>query len=49
MQQPAGNRIDLSQSDEQLEGQLRSEFGDDPTFRPVEEWRSDFVTRLEAE
>lgn len=48
VRQPAGNRIDLSQSDEELEGQIRSEFADDPTFRPVEEWRSDFATRLEA-
>ncbi len=46
VEQPAGTPFDLSQSDEEIMAWTESEFGGEATFKPVEEWRSEFAERL---
>ena len=46
VQQPVSIPIDLSQSDEELIAQIERECGDDPSFRPIEEWRAEFARQL---
>ena len=46
VQQPAGVPFDLSQSDDEIVKWTKREFGDDPTFKPVEKWRAEFAQRL---
>ena len=38
--------FDLSQSDDEIVEWTKRAFGDDPTFKPVEEWRAEFAQRL---
>ena len=46
VEQPAGTPFDLSASDEDILAWTTKEFGDDPTFKPADEWRSEFAQRL---
>jgi len=46
VEQPAGIPFDLSASDEAILEWTTREFGDDATFKPVEEWRAEFAERL---
>lgn len=46
VEQPAGTPFDLSQSDEEILEWTQKEFGDESTFKPVEQWRSEFAERL---
>jgi catechol 2,3-dioxygenase len=46
VEQPAGTPFDLSQSDEEIMAWTAREFGGEPTFKPVEQWRSEFAERL---
>ena len=46
VQQPQGRAFDLSASDEEIEATTREQFGDEPSFRPVEQWRADFAKQL---
>lgn len=46
VEQPKGEPFDLSRSDDEIVEWTKRAFGDDPTFRPVEEWRAEFAQRL---
>ncbi len=46
VEQPAGAPFDLSQSDDEIVEWTKREFGDQPTFKPVEEWRQSLAERL---
>ncbi|MCP4040210.1 MAG: VOC family protein, partial [bacterium] len=46
--QPQGKSFDLDQSDEAIEQTTRKQFGDEPEFRPMAQWRAAFVKALET-
>lgn len=46
VEQPAGVAFDLTQSDDEILEWTKQQFGDDPTFQPVEQWRAAFAERL---
>ena len=47
VQQPVAEPFDLARPDEELIEQLERDFGSDPSFRPIEEWRAEFAARLD--
>lgn len=46
--QPAAEPLDLSQSDAEIAATTRARFGDQPGFRPAEEWQRDFAAAFAA-
>lgn len=47
--QPMWRDLDLSQSDEEIASTTEAMFRDDPSFRPLEDWRAEFAREREAE
>jgi catechol 2,3-dioxygenase len=46
--QPVIEPLDLSMSDDEIHAHTRAAFADNPSFRPVEEWRAEFARKLAA-
>ena len=46
VKQPQREVLDLSLSDEEIHETTLARFGDDETFRPVEDWRADVMKRI---
>ncbi len=48
VRQPVADPLDLSLSDDEIFAATQERFGNDPTFKPAEEWRGEFARRLAA-
>ena len=46
--QPRGDKLDLSLSNEEMLTVTKEAYKDDPTFQPVEEWSAAFAERLRS-
>lgn len=44
--QPAAEPLDLDRSDEEIRRATEERFGNEPSFRPVEEWRSEVAQKM---
>ena len=43
VKQPVWSDLDLAQSDAEIEAATKARFGDDPSFRRLDEWRAEFA------
>ena len=43
VRQPVWSDLDLAQTDAEIAATTESRFGDDPSFRPIDQWRAEFV------